>query len=270
MQTKSLLEAEFFKKVFPLVLMKAHAEENGPEENDPVEKVTSSKKDPTINFEQLISAARKEEKDKLYPTIKSLKTELAESTKNLNRSLLAETAAKLETENIKKELEAVKTGKSDPEEVAKLNNQIEALNAEIKALKESTPPDEEALRKQIESEYEVRYYRDSQLTENKDSILEVFEDLVTGSTKEEVDAAIKAAIEKSKSVKKQLGIVESTEEDPEETKKSETKPVQKQRPPFSNPSGKSSNTSDLTAADIAKMDVRSDEYKELRKKLGLK
>src|SRR5699024_8250334 len=67
---------------------------------------------------------------------------------------------------------------------------------------------EDAIREQIRAEYEVKMYAKEQLAKHNDDILPIFTEEVKGVTREEVDAAIKAAVDKSTKVKKDLGLID--------------------------------------------------------------
>ena len=119
----------------------------------------------TMNFEQLIAQARREEKEKLYPQIEKLKAQAEVLTKQVNEALLAKGAAEKELADLK---ESQKKG--DSEEVTKLKAQVEALKSDNENLKKNTVSEED-LRKKLEDEYQVKLYAKDKLAENKDKIL---------------------------------------------------------------------------------------------------
>ena len=216
---------------------------------------------PALNYEQLISQARKEEKDKLYPQIEKYKAQIEVLTKQSNEALLAKGQLELELAELKKARE-----KGDSEEVIKLKASVEALTQENEKLKKEAP-NEEDIRKKLEAEYEVKLYIKDKLTENKDKILSVFADKVSGNTKEEVDEAIKKAIESSDAIRKELGVDDSKKKSNKGDKKDE--PKGNNNPPAPNPSN--DNGSDrFNLEEISKLDPRSKEYAEWRKSVGLK
>ena len=154
----------------------------------------------TMNFEQLIAQARREEKEKLYPQIEKLKAQVEVLTKQSNEALLAKGAVEKELADFK---ESQKKG--DSEEVTKLKAQVEALKSENENLKKNTVSEED-LRKKLEEEYQVKLYAKDKLAENKDKILSVFAEKVVGNTKEEIDSAIEKAIASSDEIRKELGV----------------------------------------------------------------
>lgn len=238
-----------------LFLLRAFAE--GDDEGD---KGDEGHKD-TINFEQLIASARKEEKEKLYPRIKKLEEENKDLIKNTNEYLV-----KIGT--LQKEIDELKSKKGDNEEITKLQGQIATLEAENKTLKESTP-NEEDIRSQIEKEYEVKLYRTEQLTAHKEDILSVFEGDIKGTTKEEIDKSIETVKEKTLEIKKALGLDTKPTDTKKQDKKQEDKKQDKQlKAPVANPAQEDDDEFD--ADYVRNLDPRSPEYAEWRKKMGLK
>lgn len=243
------------------LLLRAFAEEGAGDNGEGGSSVTP----PQINFEELIANARKEEKEKLYPRIKKLEDDnkTLVQTNNSNLMKLAE---------VQRELDELKANNGESKKVAELTAQIATLEAEKKALEESTPKEDE-IRAKIEAEYEVKYYRTAKLTEGKDKILPVFADSVTGNTKEEIDASFDAAVQKTLDTKKQLGLVDD-EGNPivpgkKTTKKKETaNPTTPTVPPVANPSDEQEETFDFDY--VQSLDPRSKEYADFRKKMGLK
>ena len=78
------------KRLFGGLTLKAFAEENPTnDEGGDGGDGTPAKKQPTINYEDLIAKARKEEKDKQYKTIEKLKGQIDTLTQQHNDDLLA-------------------------------------------------------------------------------------------------------------------------------------------------------------------------------------
>ena len=247
---KKLIENQLFYKVF--------AEENPNDDGDNTPKPT-----PSINYEDLIAKARKEEKDKQYKTIEKLKTQIDTLTEQHNADLLK--IAGLEQKITEAETKLTNVGSGDSEAVKTLKGQIATLTSEKEALEnkvnefKSKPvvnrEDVEAeVRKELEAEYEVKTYKATKLAEMKDDIL--VPELVFGNTKEEIDESIKTALERSEAIKKSLGV---------------TGKQQKRTPRTpSNPSVSKVQDSELSIDYIASLDVGSPEYLEVRKQLGLR
>ena len=234
-------------------LLKAFAEEQDPPQDPP--------KDNTINYEQLIASARKEEKEKLYPRLKKLEDENKTLTTSVNGYLL-------KIAEVQKELDEAKSSKGDNEEITKLQGQITTLEAENKTLKESTP-NAEAIRAQIEKEYEVKLYRTEQLNEHKEEILSVFENDIVGATKEEIDKSIEAVKTKTIEIKKALGLdTEGKKDDKKKDDKKDPKSEKQKKAPVANPAVDDDDKFD--ADYVRNLDPHSKEYAEWRKKMGLK
>lgn len=219
---------------------------------------------PPVNFEALIAQARKEEKDKLYPQITKLKADKESLTTSLNNLLLENGALKEELEKLKS-TSAVKP--EDSEVYKALQAKFDELTAENETLKKA--PNEAEIRKQLEAEYEVKLYLNEQLEKNKGEILSMLTEDIKGTTKEEIDAAIVAAKEKTLSVKKDLGLVDD-KGNPVVTTNTvpSTKEPAKRAPQVAPAENNGAETFD--AEYVRNLDPRSAEYAEFRKKMGLK
>ena len=244
-RVREIIFARFFGGLF----ITAFADEPEDEEDG-----GSANNSPQVNFEQLVSQARKEEKDKLYPRIKKLEEENKTVTSANNKYLLENAA-------LKEELEKVKNSKNDNKELEELKTQIATLEAENKTLKDSTP-DEESIREKVKAEYEVKMYAQEQVTANKGDILSILVPQITGATKEEVDQAIASAKEKTLAIKKDLGIEVGEEGEPEKKDKPKTKKVP--------PAVPTTERDEFDPEYVRNLDPRSPEYAEFRKKMGLK
>lgn len=247
---------EAIKKVIDSLSLKVFAEEGGSTEEG------GNTTPPTINYEDLIAKARKEEKEKQYKKITKLEGQIDTLTKQHNDDLLvkADLEQKLQDANDK----LTKAGSGDSEEVKTLKGTISTLEKDKTDLEqrlkgfEDTPPvsrDEVVaeVRAELEKEYEVKHYKVTKMAELKDEIL--VPELVFGSTKEEIDASIKSALERSDEIRKNLGV----------NKKSQRTP----KTP-ANPSVSKVQDSEVSLEKLSTMDVRSPEYAELRKQLGLR
>lgn len=227
---------------------------------------------PALNFEDLIQKARKEEKDKLYPKITALQTQVNTLTEQHNTDLLTIADLKGQLEEAKKanggdESEAVKTLKSQivtlEGEKKTLEGTIKDLEKKIKDFEKIPVVNEDELRATIEQEFEdkfkVKEYRMEQLSKHKDDIFTP--ELVIGNTNEEIDASIQREIQRSTEIKTRLGYTGAT-----------TPQNQQRRTPRtpSNPSVSRIQDSQLDLNRLATMDVKSPEYAELRKQLGLR
>ena len=247
------------------LFMRAFADEGGSEGSNGGNGGSEGNNYP-INFETLIANARKEEKEKLYPRMKKLEDEnkVLVQTNNDNLMKLAQA---------QNEIDTLKANNGESQKVKDLEAQLEKANNEIKSLKESTPNEEE-IRKKVEEEYEVKYYRNTKLSnpENADKILSVFADEVTGNTKEEIDASFERAVQKTIQTKKQLGLVDE-EGNPikspnPDKKKKETPNTKPNTPPVANPGDDGDEKFDMDY--VQNLDPRSPEYAEFRKKMGLR
>ena len=254
---------DFFSTVSRGLVLNVHADEEGgdePKEGD------EPKNTPTINYEDLISKARKEEKDKQYKTIEKLKGQIETLTKQHNEDLLkvGQLEEDLKTANSKLQT----AGQGDSEEIKTLKNEIKTLQEDKKGLEaqlENIYNDtvtreelENEIRTELEAEYTTKTYRAEKMAELKDEIL--VPELVIGNTIEEIDASIEVALEKSKSIREKLGIVDGQPKSPQgRTPKTP-----------SNPSMSRVQDSQFSMEYIAGLDVSSPEYAEFRKQMGLR
>ena len=253
---------EAIKKIIDEVIsLKAFADEGGEPGSNGGE--GEGGKTPTINYEDLIAKARKEEKEKQYKSIEKLKSQVNTLTEQHNNDLLkvADLEKKLQEANDK----LTKAGSGDSEELKTLKESVKTLEKEKKDLEdkvkdfESKKPVsreevEAEVRAELEAEYEVKTYKATKMAELKDDIL--VPELVFGNTKEEIDSSIQSALERSAEIKKNLGI------DGEKSKK--------RTPKSSAPSISKVQDKEVSLERLANMDVRSPEYAELRKQLGLR
>lgn len=243
-----------FLRIRDKIILFANAEENDPT-TDP-----ATDPAPGINFEQAIAQARKEEKDKLYPRIKKAEDENKTLQASVNKYLLENAA-------LKDELEKMKNQPANPE-IKKLEDKVKALEDENKTLKENAP-NEDDIRKRIEAEFEVKMYAQEQINAHKGSILSILIPDITGKTKEEIDSAITTAKEKTKSIKKDLGLNVDEDEDKDDDKKKKTPAPKQKKAPVANPAS-DEDGEEFDAEYVRNLDPRSKEYAEFRKKMGLR
>lgn len=258
--TMAGMSNELIKKVIERCSFKAFAEEGEP---TPDGGATEGNPAPTINYEDLIAKARKEEKEKQYKTIEKLKAQINTLTEQHNNDLLK--VADLEKKFTEANDKLSTAGSGDSEEIKTLKETIKGLEKEktdldekVKGFESHKPVSREEVeaevRAELEAEYEVKTYKTTKMMELKDDIL--VPELVFGNTKEEIDASIQSALERSAEIKKNLGI--STEKQ-KRTPKSST-----------NPSVSKVQDTEVSMERLASMDVGSKEYAELRQKLGLR
>lgn len=221
---------------------------------------------PTVNYEDLIAKARKEEKDKQYKTIEKLKSQISALTEQHNTDLLAK--ADLE-KKLKEAQDKLKTsGAGDSEEVKTLKSTIaqlekdkETLEKKVKEFEDNKPASrediEKEIREQLDKEYTVKAHKTQILAEHKDDLL--LPELVFGDTVEELDKNLEAALTRSKEIREKLGVSEGVKPKNKRTPKNPTNPTM---------SGAQDNEYDINY--IASLDPASEEYKEFRRKQGLR
>ena len=258
------IKNDVIKRALKVFTLTAHAEESTEGSTS-----TTSTPAPTINYEQLIAAARKEEKDKLYPRMQKLEEENKKQVEMNNNNLikigdLMERVKTLEAEN-----KSLRENVKDSDEVKTLTKRVAELEAENKSLKENAP-DEKAIRAEIEKEYELKSYITEQKNSNKDAILSTFLDRITGTTKEEVDKSVADLKDETLSIKRDLGLVDEKGNAVEKKKTTDEK-KSSGKAPKANPSSDTGNTTvNYDLEYVRNLDPSSEEYKEFRKSLGLK
>lgn len=264
MQNKSAFTAELnrgfmFKshRILERLALRAFAEEGG----DPAPDDGGNPTPLSVNFEQMIAQARKEEKDKLYPRIKKAEDENKTLTASVNKYLLENAA-------LKDELEKLRNNSGNDAKVKELEDKIKTLEDENKSLKENAP-NEEAIRQKIEAEFEVKMYAQEQINANKDSIISILIPEITGKTKEEIDSAIASAKEKTKTIKKDLGLDVDDEGDDKSKGKKTPAPQKQKKAPAAAPAV-DGDGEEFDAEYVRNLDPRSPEYAEFRKKMGLR
>lgn len=231
---------ELFKTISFTVQAEEPQGEEQIEETPQVEETSTPQQ--TVNFEDLIANARKQEKDKLYPQIKKLEEEKKKLVEKNNQHLLTigEKDARI------KELELLTNSDSVSEKETALQNEIESLKTTIANMEKDAISVEE-IESSIRAEYEVKLYREQKLREIGETVIP---ELIIGTTKEEIDASIVASQERFNQISnKILGSVQV---------------------PVANVSTSSFQSKDLKLEDIANLDPRSPEYAQLRAKLGLR
>lgn len=203
---------------------------------------------PVVNYEDLIAKARKEEKDKLYSQLQSKDSKINDLTEKNNSLLLGLSAKDEEIKTLKNEIKGLKSAntKSDNETIRGLEEEKLNLLATIDQLKnEQVQVDD--IENRIKNEYEVKLYRMEKLNSVGD---EIISELVTGTTKEEIDASFEVAKAKYDSIKEKY--ISKTTQDI----------------PMANIDTSSLNVNSINSVDISKMSAS--EWAEYRAKLGLK
>lgn len=273
MNTKGNINAEVkgsMKRLASLFAFKVFADEVI---NDPTPTPSANPTSNTgsqLNYEELIKAARQEEKDKLYGQINSLKERIKVLTESNNEALLkgAEWKQKYDAE-VAKQNSGEKT-----QEVLDLEARIATLTTENEELKKNTP-DEAALRQQIEAEFTVKNHLASVKEKNKDTVLSVFIDEITGNTVEEINQSLQKAIEKSNSVREQVTGSATPPTGDNSNGGTGTAPNTPptgtpNTPPTANPNGGNTLPKNFDPEYVRGLQPGTPEYEEFRKSIGLK
>lgn len=230
----------------------------------------ASSTQPVVNYEELIAKARREEKDKLYPQIEAERNKATAITEQHNDLLLKHAQLQNENKALKDEIKALKDseGKDENKEIVKLKQEKATLESELETLKKSIV-DEPTLRQQIENEvktqYEVELYKVEKMSSDEFKG-QIIPELVTGTTKEEVDASL----EKSKTRFTELfgGVKQDQQPVQQQGTTIQVPQAQIPNPPAGNPNMGAFVQSTLSEQDIYNMTPQ--QWAEYRVKLGLK
>lgn len=258
--TKSLFEGILSGITLRAFATDGVVEEPNEDHVDDEDGAEDSKKAPTINYEDLIAKARREEKEKQYKKIEKLNLQVKDLTERLNQATLLNGSLTADLETAKANL--TKADKGDSEEIKVLKGELEDLKKEKEKLEKELSSNkpvnreeiEKEIREELEAEYSAKNYRLTKLAELGDDLL--IPELVVGNTQEEIDASIKVALERSKEIKENLGAKTKT------TKRVPRTP--------SNPDSSSFQGSEISFEYLGTLDPRSKEYAEVRKQLGLR
>lgn len=242
-----------FKSIVTLLngvlMFKAYADEIDPTKDDKKEDPnnagnpdTDPKPDGTVNWEDLVVKARQEEKAKLYPKITELE-------KKRNDLLLVVAERDKEIERLKGELA---TSESEKKELVKSskekNPEADSKNTELNAKLTQLELTIETLKSEHAAELSKKDFEAEKLKMIHAAGDELIPAMITGSTKEEVEASIEASKAEYKRIQeKALGNVSYN-----------TAVPGRQQTALS---------IDKSAADIQRMSA--EEFAEYRKQIGL-
>lgn len=144
-----------------------------------------------------IEKARREEKDKLYPRLEALDTELKGLRDEAQRRRQAEEA------EVQARVAAEEQAKVEQAERMSAQEQIQAMRAEmderLRQERERTESIEAVLNRERELQTLIEY-RDSLLRERGEQIMPQLRDLVAGNSREEIDAAFADAIRRTEAI----------------------------------------------------------------------
>lgn len=206
----------------------------------------------TINYEDLIARARKEEKDKLYPKLEKLELDNKDLVAKHNQALISIGEKDTEISRLRAELEQARTNSttSNNQEITNLKAQLKEAQdsiAEYKANEIDVDELTQKITQQVTEEYEVKLYKEQKLREVGN---EIIPELVMGTTKEEIDNSIVASQERYKTILQNVA-------------KKSTPSI-----PSVNVSTGSMQSKEINPTDIANMSPS--EWAEYRKTLGLR
>jgi hypothetical protein len=210
-----------------------------------------------------IERARSQEKDKLYPKIERLQTQMEHFSAEAEaaKSLVHEEQLRVEEERKRREEEEMSARdlieRRDEEWSVKFNSAQEEWQTKIEELEARDAAKTALLEKEREYQ-EVQSYRERRLQEEQEGIMPELMSFVSGNNKEEIDASISAVMDRTSAIMESL---------------QEALPAQPARPKGvpstgGTPSGPMYNTMEqktFSDTDIANMDMQT--YAEHRERL---
>ena len=184
-------------------------------------------------------------KDKDYEQMEEIANELEKQMNEAKEKLTA--AGNGDSEQVKTLKESIKTLET---EKAELDKKVKELESKKPVSREEI---ESEVRAELEAEYEVKTYKAEKMAELKDDIL--VPELVMGSTKEEIDASIQIALDRSKEILEKVGGTKRQKRTPKNPTNPDVSKVQ---------------DSQYSYDYLASLDPASKEYAEVRQQLGLR
>lgn len=210
----------------------------------------------TMNFEDLLTKVRREEKEKYYKKINKLQTEKEDLVKKHNASLLKIGELQTQLEEAKMNYNSDEANKK----VKELEAQLEIANSKIKEYEENTvdieaikEEERKAVTEELTTKFEVDVYKLKKLSDLEGSIIP---ELVMGDTKEQIDSSIEIAKKRFEEI--QASIVSS---------RGQTLPSATPQASATNAFG---NNATITMEEFAQLDPSSPEYAKFRSTLGFK
>lgn len=227
----------------------------GEQTNNSSQQTETTPKAPQINYEDLITKARLEEKQKQQGKIDKLTKDNEALVEKNNTLMLKVGQQDAEITQLKNDLAKAKEGgaKIESEEITRLEKEVEKYKKQA----EKTV-DENSIRESIKAEYDLKLYKVEKLHEAGNAIIP---ELVTGSTKEEIDASI----EKSK--ERYIEIVGGVKAQQPQTNAQQPQ-ANIPNLPTGNVDTQNYSTGNIDTEAIRKMSAK--EWAEHRKKLGIK
>lgn len=142
--------------------------------------------EPDVDIQAEIEKARKQERDKLHANIEKLKTDLAEKVKACNDNYIQISNLQKDLENKSKEIVGFEEKLAKAKEDGKMesNKELEAVKAELEDYKAKLAKAEKDF-----ADYKVAEELKAYTLEKVKDIDDEFKGLVTGNSKEEVDAS---------------------------------------------------------------------------------
>jgi len=213
--------------------------------------------------EDELEAARRQEKDKLYPKLTKLEEKLAQFEQERQAAIDAAQAAAQRAEDERKKREEEELGlrdlivKKEDELKAQFNTVQQEWEQKLTALQQQNEAQQALLER--ERQYQaLTAYKNRRIQEDQDELMPELLDFITGNTEEEIESSISTIKERTAAIVG--GIQQSLGQQPQR--------VRGVSPTGATPSGPLENVTEqqtLTSADIANMSM--EQYAQIRGRL---
>lgn len=216
---------------------------------------TEAKGNPKFYTEDDLAKVRSQEKDKLYPVIEQLKEEVSSLRKEKE-----DRAARLAAEEAEKEAATAAKEKEEREAELEVRDLLKVKEQEWQEQLERERQERErafALLEQERSFADLQNYRNQRLEQERENVIPELLDLLTGNSREEIDASLEGLKERS------AKILESAQQAMQATRR-DMAGTRATLPP-AGPLENNSSQRQFTAQEIASMSVQ--EYAQYREKL---
>lgn len=189
------------KMVTKAFMLNVFAEEQPPQETNTQAQTPENAPQPqssVINYEDLITKARREEHAKVQGKIDKLTNENKTLVEKNNGLMLKVGQLESEKASLENDIKKAKEGgaKIESEEIKSLNAEIKTLKDKIKTM-EANAVDVDEIEKGIKAEYDLKIFKMEKIHE---AGKEIIPELVMGTTQEEILASIEKSKERYKEI----------------------------------------------------------------------
>lgn len=253
---------KIMKMVTKAFMLNVFAEEQPPQETNT--QAQAPEKAPqqanVINYEDLITKARREEHAKVQGKIDKLTNENKTLVEKNNGLMLKVGQLESEKASLENDIKKAKEGgaKIESEEIKSLNAEIKTLKDKIKTMEANTV-DVDEIEKGIKAEYELKIFKMQKIHEAGNAIIP---ELVMGTTEEEILASIEKSKERYNEIVGNVANTNNTQQ------QNVSGGIQVPNMPTGNVETNSYTMGNIDPDTIRNMSTK--DWAEYRKKLGIK